>query len=94
MTEKQLHQLHAVVHGRVQGVGFRDATQRRAIELGLTGWVRNLPERAVETVAEGERAALEQFLAWLRRGPQAAHVEQVDHEWLSATGRFQDFHIR
>ncbi len=92
MAEKQ--QLHAVVHGRVQGVGFRDATQRRASELGLTGWVRNLPERTVEAVAEGEPAALEQFLAFLRRGPQAARVEQVEHEWLKATGRYQDFNIR
>ena len=94
MAEKPLEQLHAVVRGHVQEVGFRAATQRRAGELGLTGWVRNLPGREVETVAEGERAALENFLAWLRRGPQAAHVEQVEHEWLTATGHFQGFSIR
>ena len=78
MTESNQQQLRAVVHGRVQGVGFRDATQHRAVELGLTGWVRNQSDGTVETLAEGERDVLERFLAFLQRGPNAAHVTRVE----------------
>ena len=53
MSEPQHVQLHAVVHGRVHGVGFRDATRRRAADLGLTGWVCNRADNTVEVVAEG-----------------------------------------
>ncbi|HVU14044.1 MAG TPA: acylphosphatase [Phototrophicaceae bacterium] len=90
MTE----QLHAIVHGRVQGVGFRDATQRRALELGLTGWVRNRADETVEVTAEGERDVLERFLAFLNRGPVSARVSAVEARWLTASGRFHDFTIR
>ncbi|MEO8394554.1 MAG: acylphosphatase [Chloroflexota bacterium] len=93
MSESQ-HQLHAIVHGRVQGVGFRDSTQRRAAELGLSGWVRNQADGTVETTAEGERATLETFLAFLHRGPSSARVTQVDADWRAATGGFAHFGIR
>ncbi len=85
--------LRAVVHGRVQGVGFRHATARRAEALSLTGWVRNRWDGTVETVAEGPRAALDQFVAWLNRGPSAAYVSQVERSWHSATGEFDRFRI-
>jgi acylphosphatase len=93
MAESERHQLHAIVHGRVQGVGFRDFTQRRAEELGLTGWVRNQPDGTVEAVAEGDRATLERFLALLNRGPNAARVVRVETDWRAATHQFDDFHI-
>ncbi len=84
--------LRAIVRGRVQGVGFRDFVWRRARFLGLVGYVRNLPDgRSVEVVAEGRRDDLEQLLEFLRSGPPAAHVEQVDVEWGEASDRFRRF---
>jgi acylphosphatase len=94
MTNTEQQQVHAVVQGRVQGVGFRDFTQRRAAELGLNGWVRNQPDGTVETVAEGDKATLEQFIAHLWRGPVSARVIRVETEWRAATGRFSGFNIR
>ena len=95
MTEQPEHQqLHAVVQGRVQGVGFRDFTQRRAAELGVTGWVRNQPDGTVEVVAEGDRETLERFLAFLWRGPNAARVVRVEYDYHPATGRFPGFGVR
>jgi acylphosphatase len=86
--------LQAVVHGRVQGVSFRYYTQRCARELGLTGYVRNLWEGSVEVVAEGQRAALDELLAFLRVGPRAAYVTQVDTQWSAATHTFDRFEVR
>ena len=62
------------VDGRVQGVGFRASTAREAMRLGLTGWARNLPDGRVEAAYEGPRDAVEEMLAWTRRGPAAARV--------------------
>ena len=84
-----------VVTGRVQGVGFRAATQRQARTLGLTGWVRNRNDGCVEGAAFGPRAQLDQFIAWLHDGPPVARVESVwsaDAEPEQAYGR--DFEIR
>jgi acylphosphatase len=86
--------LHAIVHGRVQGVSFRYYTQRRAVELGLTGYVRNLWDRTVEVVAEGQRAVVEELLAFLHIGPRAAYVVQVDTRWSAPTGEFDRFEVR
>lgn len=92
MTDEK-HQLHAIVKGRVQGVNFRYYTMMRASELHLTGWVRNLPERAVEVTAEGTRAQLEQLLMFLNQGPPSAHVTSVEVEWRAASGKYTDFEI-
>jgi acylphosphatase len=86
--------LRAVVHGRVQGVSFRYYAQRRAGELGLTGYVRNLWDGSVEVLAEGSRADLEEFLAFLRVGPRSAFVSQVDTQWSPATNAFERFEVR
>jgi acylphosphatase len=86
--------LHAVVHGRVQGVSFRYYTQRRARELGLTGYVRNLWDGAVEVLAEGSQADLEKLLAFLHVGPRSAFVSQVDTQWSNATNAFERFEVR
>ncbi len=87
-------QLHAVVHGRVQGVSFRHYTVLKAQDLGLTGWVRNQSDGTVETVAEGEREKLDQFLSWLHSGPPSAHVTRVEAHWYTAAGRFAGFNVR
>ncbi len=86
--------LHAIVHGRVQGVNFRYYTTRTARRLGLTGWVANRRDGTVETVAEGPRAALEEFRAFLRRGSPASFVERVEAHWETPSGEFKDFGVR
>jgi acylphosphatase len=86
--------LHAVVRGRVQGVSFRYYTLMAAQQLELTGWVANRWDGAVETVAEGPREALDEFLAFLNQGPPSAMVQRVDPEWQNPTGEFRSFLVR
>lgn len=86
--------LHATVRGRVQGVGFRYSTLQRARQLDLTGWVANRWDGSVETVAEGPRDALEQYLHYLHEGPPAAVVRGVDSSWLAASGEFDGFEVQ
>ncbi|HEV8128949.1 MAG TPA: acylphosphatase [Candidatus Eisenbacteria bacterium] len=85
--------LHAVVTGRVQGVGYRFFAQERAVARGLAGTVRNLPGGSVEVEAEGPRPALDAYLGELREGPPAARVSDVTVRWLPAQGA-RDFVIR
>lgn len=92
--EPETVRLHAMVEGRVQGVGFRYFVEETAISLGLQGWVRNRWEGSVEVVAEGQRASLEKLLAALQRGPRAAFVSNVETEWLPSTGEFSRFYVR
>jgi acylphosphatase len=67
-----------VVHGRVQGVGFRYATVEAAERCGVTGWVRNRRDGTVEALLQGEPAAVDAMMAWCRRGPPAARVETFE----------------
>jgi acylphosphatase len=83
-----------LVRGIVQGVNFRWFTQRHAAELGLEGYVRNMPDGSVEVVAQGKRGAVEQLLETLRLGPSAAVVEHVDVEWSEPHGEFDRFEVR
>jgi acylphosphatase len=76
----------AIVHGRVQMVGFRAFVIRHAGDAGLAGTVRNLPDGTVEAVLEGPRGSLDRVLDQLRVGPSHAHVERVDTEFSPATG--------
>ena len=89
-----LERLHATVSGLVQGVYFRGTTQTRAEQLGLKGWVANLPDGSVEVTAEGPRPALQQFLAFLHQGPPGARVTGVRTEWSAASGEFVVFDVR
>ncbi len=90
----EIKQLYAIVHGRVQGVSFRYYTVQTARTLGLTGWVRNLPDGTVEVLAEGPCPPLEQLLAWLHEGSPSAVVKQVRYEWRDASGEYRDFRTR
>lgn len=85
--------LHVWVRGRVQGVFFRDSTRRKARDLGLRGWVRNLPDGRVEAVFEGERARCEEALSFVRVGPPAAEVTEVEVMWEEEEG-IEGFEIR
>jgi acylphosphatase len=86
--------LCACVYGRVQGVNFRYYTQREASTRGIAGWVANRLDGSVEVVAEGEKPALHQFLAFLHRGPPSARVDRVHAAWGEATGEFDRFRVR
>lgn len=69
--------LHLHIHGRVQGVGFRESMIDEAARLGVRGWVRNRTDGTVEAVLDGPQAARSALLAWAHRGPAAARVAQV-----------------
>jgi acylphosphatase len=84
---------HIFVAGRVQGVFFRDHTQRWASSLGLTGWVRNLYDGRVEAVVEGDRAKIEDLIAKLKQGPPLADVTNVETDWEDFKGEFDEFRI-
>src|ERR1041385_2733716 len=73
--------LRATVRGRVQGVGFRMYVADAARRLGLGGYVKNQPDGSVYVLAVGERARLEELLALLWRGPSAARISGVEHDW-------------
>ncbi len=94
MVEKELIQLHAIVEGYVQGVGFRMFVQTIAISLGVTGWVRNLWDGNVEVTAEGEQVILEKLLVALTQGPRGAQVINVHSDWMQATNEFDRFQVR
>jgi acylphosphatase len=86
--------LRAVVRGQVQGVFFRAFVRRWAYQLKLSGYVRNREDGAVEVVAEGEKAAVEKLLAYLKEGPPASRVDEVAEEWGEAEGGFSGFAVR
>jgi len=67
-----------VVHGRVQGVFFRDSCERMARSAGVSGWVRNRNDGAVEAVFEGEPDAVDRMVGWMRQGPRRADVERTE----------------
>jgi acylphosphatase len=83
-----------VIAGRVQGVAFRAHAADEAARLGVSGWVANLADGRVEAVAEGERPAVEAFVAWCRRGPRLAQVDRVDEVWEDHRGEFASFDVR
>jgi acylphosphatase len=90
----EAQELHAVVRGRVQGVGFRYFVIQKALSLGLRGYTRNTSDGSVEVLAQGPRPALENLLALLRRGPSAADVREVEVRWGEPSGSFSSFHVR
>ena len=79
-----------VVHGRVQGVGFRESLRREAQRHGVAGWVRNRRDGTVEAMLHGEVAAVEALVAWAGHGPPAAQVTSIEVEVASGTfARFE-----
>jgi acylphosphatase len=85
--------LHLFISGRVQGVFFRANTWKTARSLGLTGWVRNLPDGRVEVILEGDAEAAAKMLAWCQEGVPPARVDGVEIREEAATGEFGDFRI-
>ncbi len=85
---------HIVISGMVQGVAFRASTVDEARRLGVHGWVRNVGSGDVEAEAEGERAKVEALVAWCRRGPPAAEVDDVKVTWSTYRGDLGSFTVR
>ncbi|MCC5997482.1 MAG: acylphosphatase [Thermofilum sp.] len=90
----RLVRAHIIVSGLVQGVFYRATMQEVARSLGVTGWVRNLPDGRVEAVAEGDEEAVKKLIEWAWRGPRLARVENVEVKWEDYRGEFRDFYIR
>lgn len=88
-----VHRLHAIVRGRVQGVGFRYYVFESARRHRLTGWVRNLPDGRVEILAEGPEETLTELLTDINRGPILSHVEDIQLDWRDAPQEFAKFDI-
>ena len=82
------------VYGEVQGVGFRAWVARKAVKLGLKGYVENQPDGSLLVVVEGERGRIEELVEECRRGPPLSRVESVEVEWGSYLGEFEDFEVR
>ncbi len=89
-----MKRLHLKIYGLVQEVNYRTGARRKVHELGLAGWVKNMPDGTVETVAEGEEETLNQYIQWCKKGPPSARVEEVREKWEEPTGEFQGFRIK
>ena len=85
---------HVYIVGRVQGVFFRFETRKVALKNSVTGWVRNLPDRRVEAVFEGEQENVERLIQFCRNGPPGASVRRIEVAWEAYTGEFINFKIR
>ena len=85
--------LHLWISGRVQGVFYRASTQQEALRLGLSGWVKNLPDGRVEAYAVGPLKSLQSLHTWCQQGPPQARVDQVETQWGPPTSE-EDFTIR
>ena len=82
-----------LVKGKVQGVYFRASAAQTATELGIRGYVENLPGGDVKIVAEGTAESLEKLIEWCKEGPPHAEVDSVECRWLPPEGRFVDFRV-
>ena len=85
--------IHIIVHGIVQGVGFRFFVRERSHQYGIKGWVRNRSDGSVEIHAEGEEERLNEFIAEVRKGPSFGHVSRLVKEWVEPKNTYNDFRI-
>lgn len=84
---------HIFVSGFVQGVGYRHFVRKKARELGLTGWVRNLPDNRVEAVFAGSKEKINEIVALCKKGPFLSEVEDVEVLWEKEIEKFTSFDI-
>lgn len=89
-----MKQVKLNITGRVHGVFFREFVKKTARILALAGYVRNLPDRSVEVLAEGPEDELKKLIAECRKGPLLAHVENIDIEYGKPEKEFDNFYIR
>ena len=84
---------HLFYSGRVQGVGFRYTAERLALDLSLTGWVKNLPDNRVELVCEGPKQKIELLMERIQESSLGPHIQKVACEWETPTNEFDDFRV-
>ena len=84
---------HLIIVGKVQGVFYRASAMDTALSLGLTGYVKNLPDGFVELVAEGSPEKLNLLIEWCKEGPVNARVSEVKATFSPSIGEFDNFHI-
>ncbi|OGC62634.1 hypothetical protein A3J33_01725 [candidate division WWE3 bacterium RIFCSPLOWO2_02_FULL_53_10] len=89
-----LARAHLKIHGKVQNVGFRFYTHRKASAAGLTGWIKNAGETQVEIVFEGDKKKIEECIDSCSRGPLFSQVGKIEVEWDKPTGEFKRFEVR
>ncbi len=90
---KSTERAHIFFEGRVQGVGFRYTTEKLALEIGLTGWVKNVPDGRVEVLCEGARAQIEALVDGLKNSAMGSHIRKVVCDRQEPTGEFEDFTV-
>ncbi|MEE9464985.1 MAG: acylphosphatase [Candidatus Neomarinimicrobiota bacterium] len=88
-----MKRLRIIVSGRVQGVGFRWATQKTAQQLGVNGYVRNLPSGDVEIVIEGDEVSVERMISWARQGPAFARVDNLKMDEIPGPAEYTGFRV-
>lgn len=93
-SEREKVRAHIFVSGKVQGVFFREKTRKKAGDLGVLGWVKNLRDGRVEAVFEGGKDEVEKMVDWARKGPIWAKVDSLDVIWEDCTGQLASFEIK
>ncbi|MHB8776945.1 MAG: acylphosphatase [Anaerolineales bacterium] len=86
--------VHIWVKGRVQAVGFRAHVEYNALQIGVLGWVRNLGRDTVETIAEGTRIQIDEFIEMAKQGPGASRVDEARIEYEPTTGQLEAFIVK
>ena len=85
---------HIWVKGRVQNVGFRAYVEYKALHIGVLGWVRNIGQDTVETVAEGTRIQIDEFIEMVKQGPRGSRVNEARIEYEPTTGQLEAFVVK
>ncbi len=88
-----MHEIHAFIKGKVQGVAYRNYVQSAADTLGIVGWVKNLSDGSVEVLAQGTTDSLKEFIEYLHEGSLTSKVEEVSVDWSTAKKVYDDFSI-
>jgi acylphosphatase len=94
MESGDYERAHVYVSGQVQGVFFRDSAREKAQQLGLNGWVKNLPDGRVEALVEGPSEGVREMVRWCEQGPSQAEVEDVETEFEASEGDLTSFEVR
>jgi acylphosphatase len=93
-SNPEVIRVHIWVRGRVQNVGFRAHVEYHALQIGVLGWVRNIGSDMVETVAEGTRTQIAEFIEMVKRGPRASRVDEARMEFEPLTGQLTGFDVK
>ena len=94
LDNMQNTRFHLLISGRVQGVLFRKSAREKALELGVTGWAKNVLDGKVEIMVEGPKEKVEEFIGWAQKGPSFARVDGVEVAEEEVKGEFEGFVAR